>query len=527
MLAADGRALHFDGDSAALVRAVLGACVARRSLDALFEEIERLAGAPVDREGPVGEVIAMLRSAGALVETGPLADARGSASRSPEPVATGRRVVLAITGGVAATFAPVMVEELLRRGHHVRCAASKNALRFVSRTSLEALTHERVFGSMWSNDPAAPVNHLELARWAEIVVVHPATATSIRRIANGDCSKLASAVAISTRAPVILVPAMNEAMLSAASIARNVERLIEDGFYVAHAGLGHEVADAPHARRPMVGAPPPPDAVVAIASAILDEHPRPAPSAVQWDQAYATSNPDALPWATRALEPDVAAILDALVAPGARLLDVGTGTGTAAIEAARRGFSVVATDVAPRCGPPRQHARRGQADHLPRRRHHRDPARRAVRRRPRSRLPPRPRRRRPPSLRGSDGEARRPGRRARREGARTKSEPIDRGTRTASIATSSSPSSKASRPSASTTRRSPAPPARAARSSPSSAAQPEVGRRAHLGTLGERTSGERRPNRRCRHGHRIRCAAMRSFPWAPDVDLFVLLAFAP
>ncbi len=342
MLASDGRALHFDGDSAALVRAVLGACVTARTLDALFEEIERLAGAPVDRDGPVGEVVTLLRGAGALV------DGQHPAIASSSAITTGRRVVLAITGGVAAAFAPVVVETFLARGHHVRCIASKNALRFVSKTAIEALTHERVLTSMWSDDPAAPVNHLEIARWAEIVVVHPATATSIGRIANGDCSKLVSAVAISTRAPVLVVPAMNEAMLSAPAIARNVERLVEDGFHVVHAGLGHEVADAPQARRPMVGAPPPPDAVAAIAGAILDEHPRPAPSAVQWDQAYATPNPDALPWATRALEPDVAAILDALAAPGARLLDVGTGTGTGAIEAARRGFSVVATDVAPR-----------------------------------------------------------------------------------------------------------------------------------------------------------------------------------
>ena len=228
----------------------------------------------------------MLRSAGALVEvTAPEPPATPTATRS------GRRVVLAITGGVAATFAPVMVEELLRRGHHVRCAASKNALRFVSRTSLEALTHERVFGSMWSNDPAAPVNHLELARWAGIVVVHPATATSIGRIANGDCSKLVSAVAISTRAPVLIVPAMNEAMLTAPSIARNIERLVEDGFHVAHAALGLEVADAPAARRPMFGAPPSVEAVAAIAGAILDEHPRPAANALRWDEAYATPIP--------------------------------------------------------------------------------------------------------------------------------------------------------------------------------------------------------------------------------------------
>src|SRR5262249_3269800 len=162
-------------------------------------------------------------------------------------------IVLALTGAIASMEAPAFVGQLLARGFEVRVAATRNALRFVSALALEALTHHPVQSSLWPSDARAPVPHLALAAWAGLVVIQPASAASLARIAQGSCADLVSTMAISTRAPVLLVPSMNEAMLTAPSVRRNIEQLQEDGFFVALPAFGLEVAEEPSARRPMLG----------------------------------------------------------------------------------------------------------------------------------------------------------------------------------------------------------------------------------------------------------------------------------
>jgi 2-polyprenyl-3-methyl-5-hydroxy-6-metoxy-1,4-benzoquinol methylase/3-polyprenyl-4-hydroxybenzoate decarboxylase len=336
LLGADGVARRFEGDSAALARAVLGFLVVPRTRDEILAHLSELAGAPVDGGGAVGELLLLLEQAGALQRGAP-----------PPPAAAPRdrvRLVLGLTGGVAAAHAPALAEALLARGFDVRVAATRSALRFVGALALEALTHHPVERSLWPRDPRAPVPHLDLARWAQIVVVFPATATSLARLAQGSCGTVVSAAAISTRAPVLLVPSMNEAMYTAPSVQRNLEQLRQDGFFVAHVTAGVEVAEAPGARAPMIGTAPPLGALLDLIEAVAAEHVKaPAPS---WDDAYRAGRPADLPWYTETLDADLAAQLARL--PRGRLLDLGTGPGTAAIAAADLGFSVIATDVSPR-----------------------------------------------------------------------------------------------------------------------------------------------------------------------------------
>ncbi|MGH7297745.1 MAG: flavoprotein, partial [Polyangiaceae bacterium] len=167
---------------------------------------------------------------------------------------------------------------LLGRGLRVRVAATPSALRFVSALALEALTHEAVVRSRWPVQVGAPVPHLELARWADVVVVYPATATTLSRIARGDCSSVVSALAISARAPVLLAPAMNEAMLDAPSVRRNLAQLRDDGFIVMHPSLGYEVAAAPTDRRLRYGAAPTVQNVVRVVEATLRDEAFGAPT---------------------------------------------------------------------------------------------------------------------------------------------------------------------------------------------------------------------------------------------------------
>ena len=335
ILGADGVARRFTGDSAALVRAILGFVTSPRSPAELLAHLGELAETEVRPGGAVEDALALLEDAGAVQ--------RGAPPSPLPPRGARTRLVLGLTGGVGAAASPSLCELLLARGFDVRVAATPSALRFVRALALEALTHRPAVTSRWPRDPSEPVPHLDLAGWAEIMVVCPATATSMARIAAGSCATVVSAAAISTRAPVLIVPSMNVAMYTAPAVQRNLDQLRDDGFFVAYPSCGIEVAEAPERRAPMFGAAPPIGAVVDLIQSIAGEHVKRQPT---WDEIYESRRPDELPWATDTLDADLASLLDG-VARGT-LLDVGTGLGTAAIAAADRGFSVVATDVSPR-----------------------------------------------------------------------------------------------------------------------------------------------------------------------------------
>ena len=258
VLGEDGRARLFSGDSAALARALLGFLTTPRTREEVRAHIAALTGATVLPGGVVDEALASLEQAGAV--HAPAAPASPPARRT--------RLVLGVTGAVAAAFAPGLVELLLGRGFEVRAAMTRNARRFVTALALEALTHHPVVTSLWPTDARAPVPHLDLAGWAQLFVVYPASASSISRLAQGSCADVVAAAAISTRAPVLLVPSMNVAMLTAPAVARNLETLREDGFHLAHPCLGMELAEAPRERAPRLGAAPPLGAVVEIIEAL-------------------------------------------------------------------------------------------------------------------------------------------------------------------------------------------------------------------------------------------------------------------
>jgi len=258
-------------DDRGLLRRLSGAsaAVARDLLEQLRvprEPRELLSGIAGKRRRLASEILTMLKAAGVVVEPAHLA--RPGIARSS---AESARVVLALTGGVVAAHAPALTEMLLGRGLRVRVAATPSALRFVSALALEALTHEPVVRSRWPSDTRNMVPHLELARWADVVVVYPATATTLSRIARGDCSSIVSALAISARAPVILVPAMNVAMFDAPSVQRNLAQLRQDGFVIVHPSLGYEVAAAPSERTLGYGAAPTVQSVALVTEAVLAE----------------------------------------------------------------------------------------------------------------------------------------------------------------------------------------------------------------------------------------------------------------
>ena len=333
-------ARRLDGDSAALLRAVLEIHARPVGRAELFAELARRAGTAPDAlpAPPIDELVALLVEDGVLV-----------AARPAVAAAAGwRRVVLGISGAVAAVDAPELVRGLQSAGCEVRVALTRSAGRLVSRVALEALTHHPVWAGLWQRDPGAPVPHVRLAEWAELVVVCPASATTVSRIATGDCSDLVAAIVAATRAPVVVVPSMNDAMYGSPAVSANLQTLRDHGRYVVHPALGLEVAHAPHARTATLGPAPPAAAVVDIVRHLLRAvaPPRLPDGARGWERLWSTVPAAQLPWHADAVEPPLAAALAAHAAPGRRLIDLGTGDGVVAVAAAALGFEVTAIDVA-------------------------------------------------------------------------------------------------------------------------------------------------------------------------------------
>jgi hypothetical protein len=234
-------------------------------------EEDLLGGKGGPRRAVARTVLDVLQASGVLEE--PPDEAATAPASAGARAHVPPRVVLALSGGVVAAYAPVLVEILLARGMSIRVAATPSALRFVSALALEALTHEAVVRSLWPVNPGVAVPHLELAEWADLIVVYPATATTLSRIARGDCSSVVSAIAVSTRVPVILVPAMNEGMFDAPSVRRNLDTLRGDGFVLTHPSFGFEVAAGPSARSRRFGAAPTVDTVARVIAAVLQRRP--------------------------------------------------------------------------------------------------------------------------------------------------------------------------------------------------------------------------------------------------------------
>jgi SAM-dependent methyltransferase/3-polyprenyl-4-hydroxybenzoate decarboxylase len=349
IVGAGGRVHVMTDETAEVARVILGELARPRTRAELRDVVGRASGSPIEEGGVVDQIVAALLDAGAIGES-----AGVEARAWPRAIGARPRVVLALTGAIHSIQAPAMIQALQARNMDVRVAASRSAARLVRATGLEALTHHPVTSSMWSRDPATPVPHLELAEWADLVVVCPASATTIARIAQGDFSDVVSAVALSTAAPVVVAPSMNEAMLEAPSVKRNLAQLAEDGFWIVAPSDGIEVADAPGARRVHRGTAPGAEALADVVSVVVArareraaalDPPGLPRSAAAWDALWQAPDAAARAWEEDAIDEAFVTELRAAALPGARVLDVGTGSGLVAAALARAGHRVVATDV--------------------------------------------------------------------------------------------------------------------------------------------------------------------------------------
>jgi phosphopantothenoylcysteine decarboxylase/phosphopantothenate--cysteine ligase len=142
----------------------------------------------------------------------------------------GRRIVLGVTGGIAAYKAIELCRRLVDAGAHVAPILTEGALHFVGETTFSALASERVQTSLW--DEQSPIPHTRLGQGADLIVVAPATARSIAAYAHGLSDDLLTATLIATRAPVIVCPAMHTEMWEHPAVQDNLELLRQRGVIV-------------------------------------------------------------------------------------------------------------------------------------------------------------------------------------------------------------------------------------------------------------------------------------------------------
>ena len=141
----------------------------------------------------------------------------------------GRRVLLAVTGGVAAYKSAHLARRLVESGADVRIILTDSALEFVGPQTFAAITGARPYTELFGDESVSP--HTELARWADLIVVAPATAATIGLVANGLSTNLVSATLIASTAPVLIAPAMHTEMWEHPSTRRNIETLRSDGYH--------------------------------------------------------------------------------------------------------------------------------------------------------------------------------------------------------------------------------------------------------------------------------------------------------
>ena len=142
------------------------------------------------------------------------------------PELASRKILLCVTGGIAAYKSVDLASKLAAEGAKVKTAMTEAACRLVGPKSFEAVTDSAVFTSLWETGGGEAIRHISLVEWAEIVVVAPATADIIAKFANGICDDLVSTVlCVCWSKPIILAPAMNVDMWNNPAVQRNVNAL--------------------------------------------------------------------------------------------------------------------------------------------------------------------------------------------------------------------------------------------------------------------------------------------------------------
>lgn len=140
-----------------------------------------------------------------------------------------KQILIAITGGIAAYKSAELVRLCIKSGATVRVVMTQAAKAFITPLTLQALSGHPVHDNLLDEQAEAAMGHIELARWADMVIVAPASANTLAELVQGKANQLLTAVCLATRAPIFIAPAMNQVMWQAPATQQNIQQLIQRG----------------------------------------------------------------------------------------------------------------------------------------------------------------------------------------------------------------------------------------------------------------------------------------------------------
>lgn len=151
----------------------------------------------------------------------------------------GKNIILAVTGGIAVYKACDLTSKLTQMGAHVRVLMTKNATKLVSPLTFQALSRNQVYLDTFEEKDPEKIAHIDVADWADIAIIAPATANMIGKLANGIADDMISTTLTATRAEVYIAPAMNVHMYEHSAVIQNMQQLEEWGYHFIEPGAGY------------------------------------------------------------------------------------------------------------------------------------------------------------------------------------------------------------------------------------------------------------------------------------------------
>lgn len=151
-----------------------------------------------------------------------------------------KRIIIGITGGIAAYKTAELVRQLKRLGAEIKVIMTQSAQAFITATTLQALSGNPVYTDEWLSLSNAAMDHIDLARWGHLIVIAPASADTLARLAQGHANDLLTTTCLATSAPILLAPAMNQHMWQNYFVQHNVEKLARAGMEIIPPAEGEQ-----------------------------------------------------------------------------------------------------------------------------------------------------------------------------------------------------------------------------------------------------------------------------------------------
>ena len=153
---------------------------------------------------------------------------------------TNKRVLLGVSGSIAAYKSPDIVRRLQDLGAEVRVVITSGGREFVSERSLQTISKNKVHDNLWDKDAELAMSHIELAKWADVVIIAPASANTIAKLCHGEADDLLSTVILATSASVMIAPSMNQQMYASLAMKENLQLLKSRNAIIIEPGFGEQ-----------------------------------------------------------------------------------------------------------------------------------------------------------------------------------------------------------------------------------------------------------------------------------------------